>query len=188
MYKNNPTYKHEGDFDGVSVYTLVKETDYHMMRYIEALNWQTYATCGTSKDKLSAIADELLRMCNEEKPRTIITDVAAIAQVLKYSLQYPVDQHCSLNMGAVLSFIEYEDNGRLVFENPDKIEPLFQQKKIALAMNNPDAYAFFLSWGIANIPEYKSHLSISTASDYLTKRREVIMQMIPSSLKTLMSL
>lgn len=185
MFKNNPTYQLQGEFNGLSVYTLAKETDYHLLRYIEALNWQTYANCGMTKEKMTAFIDELLRMCNEEKPRTIITDVSAIAQAMKHSMNYPFDEHCAVNIGAILSFVEWKDGKNTVSEDPNKVEPFFTRKKVELAMNNPDAYTFFLGWGVANTPEYKAHLDISTASTYFSERTEVLRTLLPEHLRTL---
>jgi hypothetical protein len=186
MYSNNPEYKLEGEFNGVKVYTLVKETDYHTYRYIEALNWQTYANCGTTKEKLTAIMDKILELCNEDKPsKTYRTDIGALANVVKYSMKYPVEEHCAIRVGAILSFCEYEINGTAFTEPHNEVSPMYIDKKVQLALNDPDAYSFFLGWGIANIPEYRTHFDISTATDYLTQRRQAIQMMLPEHLRHL---
>lgn len=185
MYKDNPNFIKAGEFQGISVYTCLKETDYHVVRYIEALNWQTFASCGVTKDKLKALTDKILELCNEEKSKTFRTDVAAIANLIQYAMKYPVDEHCGVQLGCMLSFIEWESNGTLVSEDPNKIEGLPMRKKMELALSDPEAYAFFLGWGIANIPEYRTHFDISTATDYFSQRKQAMQAMLPEHLRHL---
>lgn len=180
MFKDNPKYTLQGSFNGIDVYTCAKDTDYHMMRYVEALNWQTFAASGITKEKLQGITDAMINICEEENNKVKVrTDIAALARLIQYCLKYPVEEQCGLHLGCMLSFIDGE--------NPDKIEDLFQRKKLDLAMSNPDAYAFFLGWGIANIPEYRNQLDILTASTYLIKRRQDMQAILPDYLKHLMS-
>lgn len=187
MYKDNPSFIKQSEFNGVSVYTCVKETEYHTVRYIEALNWQAFASCGITKDKLSVLTDEIIDMCNAEKPaKTLKTDIASIAQLIKYAMKYPVDEHCGVQLGCMLSFIEYEVDGVTYSEPADKIDELFMRKKMDIALNNSDAYAFFLGWGIANIPEYRTHFDISTSTDYFKNRLQAMQAIMPENLKHLM--
>jgi len=184
MFKDNSKYIKQGEFNGVSVYTCAKETDYHTVRYLEALNWQTFASCGTTKEKLKAITGEMIRLCNEElKTPTLRTDLASLAQLIQYQLKYPVDEHCALQLGCMLSFIE----GEGFSENPDTIDDFYMKKKTDLAMNDPQAYAFFLGWGIGNIPEYKTQFDTLTNMDYLKSRKQAIMMMLPEHLRHLMT-
>lgn len=187
MYKDNPQFVKQGEFNGISVYTCLKETDYHTIRYIEALNWQTFASCGVTKDKLKALTDKILEICNDDKSKTFRTDVASIANLIQYAMKYPVDEHCGVQLGCMLSFIEWESNNVVVSEDPNKIEDLAMKKKLELALNNPDAYAFFLGWGIANIPEYRTHFDISTASTYFQQRKQALTAILPEHLQHLMT-
>lgn len=188
MFKNNPKYSKQGEFNGASIYTCVKDTDYHTVRYLEALNWQTFASCGTTKEKLSAITSEMMRLCNEEtKTPTLRTDIAALAQLIQYQLKYPVDEHCALQLGCMLSFIEWEHDGNVYSENPNSVDDFYMKKKRDLAMNDGEAYAFFFGWGIANIPEYQSQFDSLTSTDYLESRRQAIQMMLPEHLRHLTS-
>jgi hypothetical protein len=121
----------------------------------------------------------MIRVCNDEKIRTVRTDIGALAQVLQYALKYPAEQDCMLHVAAALSFIDGEPE--------NEIQQMFIQKKIALAKSNPDAHAFFLTWGAMNIPEYNKDLNTSTSLDYLTKRTEQMTMILPDSLKHLTS-
>ncbi len=188
MYKDNPQFVKQGEYNGISVYTCLKETDYHTVRYIEALNWQTFASCGITKDKLKALTDKLTELCNDEKnAKTFRTDVASISQLIQYALKYPVDEHCGVQLGCMLSFIEYDKDGTTYSEDPNKVEDMYMRKKMELALNNPDAYAFFLGWGIANIPEYRTHFDISTASTYFASRKQALTAILPEHLSYLMT-
>lgn len=187
MYANNPKFIKQGDFKGVSVYTCAKETDYHTVRYIEALNWQTFASCGITKDKLTILTDKMLEMCNDEKNIKILrTDIASIANLIQYAMKYPVEEHCGVQLGCMLSFIEYEVNGTVYSEDPNTVEDMFMAKKLQLAMNDPAAYTFFLSWGIGNIPEYRTHFDTLTASNYLNRKQAMTM-LLPEHLRHLMT-
>lgn len=186
MFKDNPKYKFEGEFDAVSIYTCLKESDYHTIRYIEALNWQTFASCGVTKDKLKQLTDKLIELCNDEKSvKTLRTDVGSIANLIQYAMKYPVEEHCGIQLGCMLSFAEWESNGILVSENPDIIEDMPMKKKMDIALNNPDAYAFFLSLGIDNIPEYRNHFDTLTGSNYFSQRSKAMKAMMPEHLRHL---
>lgn len=161
-------------FGDVTVYTLKDVNKYHLSRFIEAQNQSILASCGMTKDKLKAIAEEIVRMCNDSEAKKVRTDVGSLANLILYSIKYPVEQECALKVGCVLSFIEGED--------PDKINSTYEQEKLKLARENPEAYTFFLSKGIANIPEYYEILSTSGGMDF-SKRQETIMAMLPDSLR-----
>lgn len=188
MYSANPNFKLQGTFNGISVYTCVKETDYHTVRYIEALNWQTFASCGVTKDKLKQLTDKVIELCNDEKQvKTLRTDVASIAQLIQYAIKYPVDEHCGVQLGCMLSFIEYTIDGTTYSEDANSIQDMFMAKKMELALNNPDAYSFFLGWGIANIPEYRTHFDTLTSTEYLSSRGQAMQMLLPEHLRHLTS-
>lgn len=188
MFKDNPKFALQGDFNGVRIYTCVKESDYHTVRYIEALNWQTFASCGVTKDKLKQLTDNLLEICNDDKSgKTIRTDVASIAQLIQYAMKYPLEEHCGIQLGCMLSFAEWEIDGTTYSEDPNSIQDTFMRKKMDLALGNPDAYTFFLSWGIDNIPEYKTHFATLTDMNYFQKRKQAMAAILPEHLQHLMT-
>lgn len=186
MYKDNPKYTHKGNYGGIDVYICENAADWHISRYIEAMNWQSFAACGVTKDHLTAITDEILRICNDEKQvKNVRTDIGSLVNVLKYKMRFPVEEKCGVYLGAILSFIEYEDNGNVISEPDERVDNMFIRKKIELADKYPEAYAFFLTWGSVNIPEYKEHLALLTDTEYLTSREEQIKMLLPKHLQRL---
>ena len=179
MFKDNPAYKLEVETDGVRIYTPVNIADgYHTARLVEATNQQIYSGAGATRDTLAEAMDMILLRCNKEfKTDTLRTDVANIATTIKYRLQYPVDQHCSIRMGAILSFMETE----LSSEPTDKVMDFWIEKKVKLAFENPEMYSFFLSWGIINTPLYNNHLDTLNDLDYFNKRMGTIKSLLPTS-------
>lgn len=173
-FHNNPEYTPHNVGD-IIIYTCTDPNGYHMTRYVEAQNQQIFASCGFTKEKLQAVTDEIIKICNDGTKQAVRTDVAALANMLQYCMQYPLEENCALKMGCVLSFIDGED--------PNKVHPAKEAEKLALALNNPEAYTFFLSWGLSNIPEYRKILDISTSSDYLVKRKETMRSLLPDSLR-----
>jgi hypothetical protein len=116
---------------------------------------------------LNEIADAILQRCNlQSKLETRITDIGVLANEIKYRTKYPVDEHCAIRIGAVLSFIDGED--------PDKYDVFWTRKKEELAMNNPEAYSFFLSWGISNTEPYRKQFDTSISLDYFRNRQEAL--------------
>lgn len=186
LFRNNPDFKLEIEHGPYCIYTPVDIANgYSTQRYIEALNQQDYANSGGNKEVWSKLADQLIDWANSTHPvDDIRTNMGLIGQNMRYRLQYPVDQHCAVRMGAILSFIEYKDAiGMVVTEDPADYKSRFTQLKETLAHQHPDLYAFFLSWGIANLPEYRKALDGSTAQDYFNRRTEAIrtLQHTPTS-------
>lgn len=165
-----------GEFDGVRLYRPQSvEMGYHLSRYIQVQRQSLYASSGATPEVLQRAMDAILDLCNTNGDvGHRFTDIGGIANMVKYRLEYPVDEHCSIRVGCLLCFAEYEQNGVLVSENPDGVDAFFLEKKIDLAMSNPDAYAFFLTLGYSNIDSYKEHLNILEDEEYFRKRREVI--------------
>lgn len=54
------------------------------------------------------------------------------------------------------------------------VSPYFTDKKVDLALSNPDLYAFFLTLGAHNIGGYRGRLDILGSGDYFQKREEAI--------------
>lgn len=185
MLKDSSSYILKKEKDNIRIYIHSNPMELHTTRYVEILNQQIYANAGATKETLQEAIDEILLRCNDMKnQKTFRTDIAAIAQSLQYRLQYPVDQHCAIRIGALCSFYEEDiyDGGKLVktiSENPDKFDGFFQQKKEMIALNDPDWYSFFLTWGIVNTPEYNNRLDTLTDTDYFVKRETIIKSLNP---------
>lgn len=178
-------YRLEGTFDKYHIYTPVNIAEgYHLSRKVQADNQIIYSNAGATSEQLNMAMDAILEYCNSTG-KLDRTNIAVIANDIKYRLKYPVDEHCAIRMGCVLSFVEWTEpakvNGgnieaptRTISEDPNKYDAFFTDIKFDLAMNNPDAYAFFLSWGIANTPTYREASDISISMDYFRKRKETL--------------
>lgn len=188
MYTNNPAYKLELQTDTVRIFTPVQTTDgYHTTRYIEAINQQIYNNAGATREVLDEVMAAIIGICNDEKEREWRTKIGALAESIKYRLKYPVDQHCAVRMGCILSFME-EDvqpvnvnaphgasiSHQTLSEPHDKVEYLWLEKKMKLAFEDSKFYDFFLTWGIVNTPKYNEASDILNDSEYFVKRMQVI--------------
>jgi hypothetical protein len=170
--KDNPAYTLQGTFNGINIYIPADISNYHMSRYVQLQHQLIYANAGTTAERLNEIADAILQRCNlQSKLETRITDIGVLANEIKYRTKYPVDENCSIRIGAVLSFMDGED--------PDKYDIFWTRKKEELAMTNSDAYSFFLSWGISNIEPYRKQFDTSISLDYFSKRREALASLTP---------
>lgn len=172
MLKNNPIYKIAAAFDGIDVFILNDDTQYHIERYIAATAQQIYSDSGATKDILNSLIDEILLKCNNERDIKLLrTDIGSLANNIKYRLAYPIDEDCAIRMGAILSFLDEED--------PDKVLPFWTEKKVKMAHANPDAYTFFLTWGAINTPSYKEAFSTLIDMEYFSKRRIALKGLLP---------
>ncbi|MCB0697703.1 MAG: hypothetical protein KDC07_10080, partial [Chitinophagaceae bacterium] len=129
---------------------------------------------------LSAIMDKMLELCNDEKNiKHLRTDIATLANNIKYRLRYPVDEDCALRMGAIYAFVEGED--------PNTTEDFWTARKVAWAKGDasqsiepdPDLYAFFLSIGVPFTPAWKVQSHILTDMNYFKTRQENTEGMYP---------
>lgn len=171
MLQSQPNlYKLEGAFDKYRIYTPTNIAEgYHLSRKVQADHQVIYSNSGATSEQLNMAMDAILQYCNDSG-KLDRTNIAVIANDIKYRLAYPVDEQCAIRMGAILSFVEWDG----VSEDPNKYDAFFTNIKVDLAMSNPDAYTFFLSWGIANTPKYREHLDILTSMDYFSKRKEAL--------------
>jgi hypothetical protein len=183
MFENNPKYK-EIFHSAVHNLKFYMPEDiangYHISRYVAAGAQNIYSAAGATKDLLGNMMDKMLELCNDEKNvKTLRTDIATLANNIKYRLRYPVDEDCALRMGAIYTFVEGE--------NADVTEDFWTKKKLALAKGDaaqnipPDAelYAFFLSIGLPYTPAWSEQSAILTDTDYFSKRTEVLNAMQP---------
>lgn len=179
MLKNNPDFKEVFTHEQYRFYIPAEHTKYHTSRYLEANNQLIFAGAGATKDVITAHMEKIVEFCNLDRPpASFRTDVAAIANALIYRTKKPVDEKCSIRMGALLCFMEYEHDGGVTTEDPDTVKPFWLEKKMELAANSPDLYTFFLSWGISNIPQYKEALDTLKSEDYFQERREMIQSLL----------
>ncbi|OSZ79128.1 hypothetical protein CAP35_13005 [Chitinophagaceae bacterium IBVUCB1] len=183
MFADNPAYK-EVFYSTVHNIRLYMPQDvangYHMSRYVAAGAQNIYAAGGATKELLAAMMDKMLELCNDEKSvKTLRTDIAMLANNIKYRLRYPVDEDCALRMGAIYTFAEGE--------NPDTTEDYWTNKKLLLAkgdatqgiLADPALYAFFLSIGVPYTPAWSEQLATLTDTNYFSQRKELLNALMP---------
>lgn len=184
MLKDNIEYTLLLTHAGYNFFIPAQTTEYHTSRLVEASNQQIYANAGGNAEVFEAIANDIIFRANKQlNVDTFRTDAALLAQQIKYRKKYPVDQHCAIRMGAILSFIEEDKETPVFSEDPNKMNLLFQQRKEELAFLHPELYTFFLTWGVENIPTYKEHFTTLTDMDYFSKRMATIRGLTPTPLK-----
>jgi hypothetical protein len=186
MFQHNPKYKevfHSKVHDMRFYMPEDVATGYHISRYVAAGAQNIYAASGATKELLEAMMDKMLELCNDEKSlKTLRTDIATLANNIKYRLRYPVDEDCALRMGAIYTFMEGED--------PDTTEDFWTRKKLVLAKGDPavggasikadpELYAFFLSTGLPFTQAWSGLSATSTGSDYFSQRAEMLNAMQP---------
>lgn len=180
----NPAYKEvfHSTIHNIKLYMPQDAANgYHMSRYVAAGAQNIYAAGGATKELLNAMMDKMLELCNDEKNiKSLRTDVATLANNIKYRLRYPVDEDCALRMGAIYTFAEGE--------NPDTTEDYWTVKKVAWAKGNavqnippdPELYSFFLSIGIVSTPAWKELSDTLTDSNYFKIRTHNLNALQPS--------
>lgn len=185
MFSENPQYKEvfHSTIHNLRFYMPQDVANgYHMSRYVAAGAQNIYAAGGATKELLGSLMDKMLEICNDEKSlKTLRSDIATLANNIKYRLRYPVDEDCALRMGAIYTFVEGE--------NPDVTEDFWTNKKVALAKGDatqgiapdPALYAFFLSIGIPYTPAWREQLDILTDTNYFNQRRELLNALMPQS-------
>lgn len=175
-YADNPAYREvfHSTVHNVKLYMPQDAANgYHMSRYVAAGAQNIYAAGGATKELLGIMMDKMLELCNDEKSvKTLRTDIATLANNIKYRLRYPVDEDCALRMGAIYVFADGED--------PDNTEDYWTSRKVAWAKGDasqniapdPELYAFFLSIGITSTPAWKELSDTLTDSNYFKTRTD----------------
>lgn len=183
MLANNPKYKEIFHSTVHDIKFYMPEdiaNGYHMSRYVAAGAQNIYSSSGATKELLELMMNKMLELCNDEKNiKTLRTDIATLANNIKYRLKYPVDEDCALRMGAIYVFVEGE--------NPDMTEDFWTKRKLVLAKGDatqnippdPELYAFFLSIGLPYTPAWSEQSAISTDSGYFNQRVEMLNAMMP---------
>lgn len=171
MYANNPAYKLEATFGEYKVYSPVTITeDIHVVRYVAAINQEIYNRAGATKDVIETVCNEIIIRANDDKFKTARTEIAQLANSLLYRLKNPVDEHCALRMGHVLSFMECE--GIATPEPSNEVSQFWMGKKMQLSMSNPDAYSFFLTMGVRHSETYSKAFDTLTDTNYFQNRED----------------
>lgn len=183
VFDNNPKYKEVFHSLVHNIKFYIPEdvaNGYHMSRYVAAGEQNIYAAGGATKQLLSAMMDKMLELCNDEKNlKTLRTDIATLANNIKYRLKYPVDEDCALRMGAIYCFAEGE--------NPEHTEDFWTSRKVALAKGDatqkvaadPELYSFFLSLGIASTPAWKELSDTLIDTNYFNQRTDTLNALMP---------
>jgi hypothetical protein len=175
MLRDNPLYKLAFENDTVRLYVPEDLTNYHKSREVAMSAQERYSNGGISKDLLQALAADALERCNKQlDTNTLRTDMAVLWNNILARTKEPVDDDCAVRMGAIACFLEDE--------NPNKVEDAWTRKKLMLAKEYPDVYAFFLNMGIAFTPAYNSLLRGLNVQDYLNKREEMLKGLTLSTL------
>ena len=183
-FKNNPKFKTQfvsKKFDvsgeplkkGVQplrYYSYTNISDYHMSRYLAANAQNMYSSSGITPEIMNAICDKMIQSVNDKK----LSDVAVLANNLKYRTKYPVDEHAILRMAMIYTFVDNED--------PDRCENHWTEWKLQKILAEPEAYSFFLPIGLQFTPAYSEYLEeISPTS--LSKRETMLKTMLPATLE-----
>lgn len=175
-YKDNPEFKLDFeskmfDVNGNTLiegaeplryYSYINISNYHMSRYIAANAQNQYSAAGITPEVINAICDKMIQSVNDRK----ITDVAILANNLKYRTKYPVDEHASLRMAMIYTFVEREQ--------ADKCENHWTEWKLQKILAEPEAYSFFLPIGMELTPAYSEFLQEISASSL--SQRQIMLQ------------
>ncbi len=167
MFKDNPQYeKVISSNDGTDFYILKDFSQYHMSRYLAASANDRYARLGLTPDVMQAIEDNILKATENKK----WDEIAIWVNNLRARRSEPVDEFAALRMACIYTFIDGED--------PDKCEPVWNNKKFQMIKDEPLLFSFFLNIGLQYTPSYQDLLAnISETS--LKTRRDVLKMLTP---------
>lgn len=180
MFKDNPdfivAFTHAPT--GYIFYQPAEIIGYHKSRELAMQAQDQYSRCGINKETLAAFAGKLLEIANKQNNTdTLKTDIGIIANNLKARMASPVDELCAIRMGAIACFMDGE--------NHEEVKDAWTRKKLALAEQYPDIYAFFLNTGIAFTPEYNQLWRGLQAEDYFQMRRSMLDGLTPTRTPTI---
>lgn len=202
MFLNNPAYQLQQIVTTKEatyrIYIPVNTSDYHMIRHVEATKQATYAASGANAEVIQAHLNAILDRCNQAQSfDSFKTDITSITNALMFRTKYPVDQHCGVRMGCILSFLEVEENEtegitftdytppkevktgtRITSEDPNKADFIWQDRKEKLAFEHQELYTFFLTWGVTNVPQWSDHLNTLKDMEYLLNRRQTLLSIL----------
>lgn|SRR5690606_3489487 len=173
-YADNPDYEpiftaFKGTEDEVIFYAPKdKLNGYHLSRKIAFETTDAYSRAGISAEALAQLVKkgkEVIFGNNVQYSKKL--DAAnAILDEIQYRLTYPKDEEIALKKASYFLLIDGED--------PNRISDTFTKKKLEIAYDCPDTYAFFL----AICEQSQSYSNLSPESlldeDYLRTRAEII--------------
>lgn len=168
LYKDNPAYQKIYENGSTVLYAPIQTANYHMSRYVAAGEQNIYSASGATKDYLDKISQQMLDIVNSGDKSKVISDIAVLCNNLRYRLKYPVDADCAIRMGAIYSILPDEP--------ADKCELAHLNRKLGMAKNDPDLYAFFLNMGVASTPSWKELLTGLEPMDEYLKNRAAVLQ------------
>ncbi len=153
-------------------YKPIDITSYHKSRELAMAAQDQFSRSGIDPDTLQAFAQQLLDEANNTAQKDRLrSNVSVIATNLLLRLRNPVDELCAIRMGAIAMI--HAD------EYPDVCNYAWLKRKMDLAQQHPDVYAFFLQMGLAFTPEYGNLLRGLTAEEYLTNREQQLKLAVP---------
>jgi len=174
MLKDNLEYIEAFRHNDIVFYMPLELTGYHKSRELAMQAQDQYSRCGISKEVLASFTAKMLELANKQNNTdTLKTDIGIIANNLNARMQSPMDELCAIRMGAIACFLEEED--------PNKVSDAWTNKKLKLADQYPEIYAFFLDTGIGFTPEYANQWRTSQAEDYFQKRSLMLNGLMPQS-------
>lgn len=182
IHKDNPQYKEifESKIHGIKFYMPVETGSYHMSRYIAAGQQNIYSSLGATREYLDGITKKMLDLCNDENNKDRLrSDMAVLANNLRYRLQYPVDEDCGIRMGAIYAIAQDEA--------ADMHDNFQTQRKVDFAKGNkthnispdPELYAFFLSMGLQATESWTRSEPSTIGSGYFQRRMNDLQGLMP---------
>lgn len=166
-YAGNINFKQVYQDPDITLYMPVDITSFHKSREMAMQAQERYSNAGISKENLKALADSAIEQLNNELNKDKLrTNMTVLWNNILARMQFPVDEHCAVRMGAIATLM------------PDEPEHYMNDNytahKMRLALQNPNLYAFFLNMGVAFTPEYTAVLRTLSVEEYLMKRNSLL--------------
>lgn len=160
-------YELKKEIGGIGIYVARNPADtVHLSRYVALQREEIFAAGGATRDVLEKVMTAIVTACDETlNPKGFRSEVTTLAQSILYRLKYPIDEHCLLREGFILTYLDGE---------PELLSDYWMDKKWQMVRDNEEAYAFFLQWGLVNSTAYASHLDILKEPGYFQNREETI--------------
>lgn len=170
-YKNDPRFEVLFEKGDNKVYFLKDKyiTEMHKSREVEAQIQNIYSNAGATAEYINKLSKKAISMLeNDPKNEQLRQTQISLWRELQHRTQKPIDSLCGVRMGAILSFMDGE---------PEEVTAAWIDKKIDLALSDPEIYTFFLGWGIGSTPSYSNLLDILSNRDYFHERKQMLMSL-----------
>ncbi len=172
--KDNPSFAlvHKMK-SGTEFYVHTNDSEIALARFIAAQAQNIYSQSGATKEMLQALVGQMLDIVNDDKSnnKRIRSDISTLCNNILYRTKYPLDEECSLRMGAIYTIMDGED--------PNKCEDSWTQKKMKLAREDRGLYDFFIQMGINATPAYRELSTASSDSGYFQRREQTLEALTP---------